>query len=80
MKDSEGIPATMSERARGRSKTAVQGLGEPGDRVKPKTSLHVRARDRRLRRDHGDVKGKDLLCSATWNPKHGAKLRPEQEK
>lgn len=27
VKDSEGIPATMSERARDRRKTAVQGLG-----------------------------------------------------
>lgn len=38
------------------------------------------ARDRRLLGDHGDVKGKDLLWTCNWNSKHGAKLRPEQEK
>lgn len=38
------------------------------------------ARDRRLRGDRGDVKGKDLLWPCNWNSKHGAKLRPEQEK
>lgn len=28
VKDNEGIPATASERAQGRRKTAIQGLGD----------------------------------------------------
>lgn len=44
VKDSEGIPATMSGRARGRRKKHSAGIRRPGDRVQPNTFLHVRAR------------------------------------